>query len=94
MTLPGAEYAGKFQHARQEVFLADTQNLMLWNAPLTLIETVSPEDCQGRCLYPVKSCLPSHAVKRCPCAHRQIKRLSAPSSWQLLGARLISVSMN
>ena len=77
-----AEYLGKRKQTRREVFLAEMERVVPWDALLQLIEAVYPKAGKGRRPYPLATMLRVHLMrtgsatairgwrKRCTRSHR------------------------
>ena len=63
LTFGDAEYAGKRKRTRREVFLAEMDAVVPWQALLALIEPVYPKAGRGRHPYPLESMLRIHLLQ-------------------------------
>ena len=58
-----AEYAGKRKQTRREIFLAEMEQVVPWDALLGLIESVYPKAGKGRRPYPIRMMLRIHLLQ-------------------------------
>ncbi|MGA9343406.1 MAG: IS5 family transposase [Rhodanobacteraceae bacterium] len=63
MSFSDAEYAGKRKRTRREVFLAEMEQVVPWDALLALIEPVYPKAGKGRRPYPIQTMLRIHLMQ-------------------------------
>ncbi len=63
MSFSEAEYAGKRQQTRREIFLAEMEQVVRWVALLALIEPVYPKAARGRHPYPLPTMLRVHLLQ-------------------------------
>lgn len=63
MSFADAEYSGKRKQTRREVFLAEMEQVVPWDALLGLIEPVYPKAGHGRRPYPVATMLRVHLMQ-------------------------------
>jgi transposase, IS5 family len=63
LTFGDAEYAGKRKRTRREIFLAEMDAVVPWQALLALIEPVYPKAGRGRHPYPLESMLRIHLMQ-------------------------------
>lgn len=64
LTFSDAEYAGKRKQTRREVFLAEMDQVMPWDALLALIEPHYPKAGRGRRPYPMATMLRIHFLQQ------------------------------
>ena len=64
LTFGDAEYSGKRKRTRREVFLAEMEQVIPWDALLGLIEPVYPKAGRGRHPYPLASMLRIHLMQQ------------------------------
>jgi transposase, IS5 family len=63
MSFSDAEYGGKRKQTRREVFLAEMEQVVPWDALLALIEPVYPKAGKGRHPYAIKTMLRIHLMQ-------------------------------
>ena len=63
MTFSDAEYAGKRKQTRREIFLAEMEQVVPWDALLAVIEPVYPKAGKGRRPYAIKMMLRIHLLQ-------------------------------
>ena len=63
LTFGDAEYLGKRKRTRREVFLAEMEQVIPWEALLALIEPVYPKAGRGRRPYPLTTMLRIHLMQ-------------------------------
>ncbi|TAM36273.1 MAG: IS5 family transposase [Rhodanobacter sp.] len=63
MTFSDAEYAGKRKQTRREIFLAEMDQVVPWDALLAVIEPVHPKAGKGRRPYAIKMMLRIHLLQ-------------------------------
>ena len=63
LTFSDAEYAGKRKQTRREVFLAEMDQVVPWDALLALIESHYPKAGRGRRPYPLVTTLRIHLMQ-------------------------------
>lgn len=63
LTFGDAEYLGKRKRTRREVFLAEMEQVIPWEALLALIEPVYPKAGRGRRPYPLATMLRIHLMQ-------------------------------
>lgn len=63
LTFGDLEYAGKRKRTRREIFLAEMEQVVPWQALLALIEPVYPKAGRGRRPYPLASMLRIHLMQ-------------------------------
>ena len=63
MSFGDAEYAGKRKRTRREIFLAEMEAVVPWNALLKLIEPLYPVAGRGRHPYPLATMLRVHLMQ-------------------------------
>ena len=63
LTFGDAEYLGKRKRTRREVFLAEMEQVIPWDALLALIEPVYPKAGRGRRPYPLATMLRIHLMQ-------------------------------
>jgi len=63
MSFSDAEYAGKRKQTRREIFLAEMEQVVPWEALLALIEPVYPKAGNGRRPYALKTMLRIHLMQ-------------------------------
>lgn len=63
MSFSDAEYGGKRKQTRREVFLAEMEQVVPWEALLALIEPVYPKAGKGRHPYAIKTMLRIHLMQ-------------------------------
>ncbi len=63
LTFGDAEYLGKRKRTRREVFLAEMERVIPWDALLALIEPVYPKAGRGRKPYPLATMLRVHLMQ-------------------------------
>src|SRR5690554_4137864 len=63
LTFGDAEYLGKRKRTRREVFLAEMEQVIPWEALLALIEPVYPKAGRGRRPYPLATMLRVHLMQ-------------------------------
>ena len=64
LTFSDAEYAGKRKQTRREVFLAEMERVVPWDALLALIEPHYPKAGRGRRPYALGSMLRIHLLQQ------------------------------
>ena len=64
LSFSDAEYAGKRKRTRREVFLAEMEKVVPWDALLALIEPVYPKAGKGRHPYPIQTMLRIHFMQQ------------------------------
>jgi IS5 family transposase len=63
MSFSDAEYAGKRKQTRREIFLAEMDQVVPWDALLALIDPAYPKAGKGRRPYPLKMMLRIHLLQ-------------------------------
>lgn len=63
MSFSDAEYAGKRKQTRREIFLAEMEQVVPWDALLALIDPAYPKAGKGRRPYPIKMMLRIHLLQ-------------------------------